>query len=473
MNSVATNPRNARGRLSNLSEFRLIPRVEKMPSAVSFAQTAPGKTLMLALFGCGMWIFLRDFPEWAVLLTSVSIATFMPTLRHLLLAAAPLFLVVLKNFKDPLLLSLTFGVVLAGALLYWCANRWPQSYFGRRPVAHLLSGFVAIILFASATPAHSVLNVVAWNIVGILTNYVWFIAYALLDRNSKWSDDFKLELATFRPIWGSTVTPFPKGAANLRRIEAKTSERLAIVQLKGLKLLIWAFLLGSLQVRWNLFFHDYLKIPTPVQSLTMSVRGMPFAWHVRWESQILFFFEVALRFAVTGHVFIAACRMAGFDALRNSYRPLSSTTIAEYFNRFYYYFKELLVDVFFYPTFLRYCKKHRRLRTFFATFVAIAFGNSFFHLTRDWHFIRSEGPWKALAGYQVLFFYNLLLATAVGISQMRKGDPRAKSFVRRRIVQPLGVLSFYCVLGVFGDESRLYPLGEHLKYLANLFFIRL
>ena len=92
-----------------------------------------------------------------------------------------------------------------------------------------------------------------------------------------------------------------------------------------------------------------------------------------------------------GARFIAGCRMAGFNALRNSYRPLSSRTIAEFFNRFYYYFKELLVDFFFYPAFLRYWKGHKRLRMIFATFAAVFFGNSFYHLTRDWQFIRDDG----------------------------------------------------------------------------------
>ena len=182
-----------------------------------------------------------------------------------------------------------------------------------------------------------------------------------------------------------------------------------------------------------------------------------------------YFFEVTLSFAVMGHKFISVCRLAGFNALRNSCRPLSSTTVSDFFNRFYYYFKELLVDVFFYPTFLRYFKRNRKLRTFFATFVAVAFGNSFYHLTRDWQFIQREGLWKALAGYQVLFFYNVVLATAVSVSQLRKHGLNSNSIFRRRILQPSGVLSFYCVLGVFGDESRSHTLGVHLNYLVSLF----
>ena len=293
-----------------------------------------------------------------------------------------------------------------------------------------------------------------------------------MDRNATPRADTSLELASFRPLWGSTTTPFPKGAAYLRRIEARDEQQLAIVQLKGLKLLVWGILLSLLQTFGTKLFHGYLRIPTSAQALAMSVQGTPAAWHVRWESQILFFFEVTLSFAILGARFISGCRMAGFNALRNSYRPLSSTTIAEFFNRFYYYFKELLVDFFFYPTFLRYWKGHKRLRMIFATFAAVVFGNSFFHLARDWQFFQKDGFWKGLASYQVLFFYNVVLGTALSISQLRKRGPRPKGFVRGHLVPVFGVLFFYCLLSVFFiDEDRLYPLAVHLKYLASLFFI--
>ena len=35
---------------------------------------------------------------------------------------------------------------------------------------------------------------------------------------------------------------------------------------------------------------------------------------------------------------IACVRMAGFRALRNTYRPLESRTVAEFWNRYAFYF---------------------------------------------------------------------------------------------------------------------------------------
>jgi hypothetical protein len=454
-----------------LAEFRLIPRIETYPWAVSFAQTAWGKLVVLAVFGLELRCFHTDIAALLLLLLFIGTITFLPEYRRFVLAATPFALVVTQNISNPIRLSLNLAVIALGIILYWCVMKWPKSRFGRRPVAFLLTGFSALILLACAAAPSSWPYSILWNLVGLMASYIWFIAYALTDRNSQPRRDLTLELASFRPLWGSTNTPFPKGAAYLRRIEAQNPEQLAIVQLKGLKLLAWAVLLALFQVFWNQFFHSYLQIPLPDDALAMSVRGTPVAWHLRWESQILYYFELVLFVSIFGHKIIACCRVAGFNALRNTYRPLSSTTLMEFFNRFYYYFKELLVDLFFFPAFLRYWKKHRRVRMVFATFAAVVFGNSFFHFTRDWQFIQSDGLWKSMVSYEPSIVYNVVLATGLSISQLRKRGPRTAGFVRGRLLPSAGVCIFYTILLVFSSASRIFSVMDTLRYFASLFFI--
>ncbi len=461
----------ATARAKRLAEFRLIPRIESFPRVVSFAQTPLGKVVLLAAFGFGMRYFLPDLPSVLTLMLPIALITFMPEYRRFVLSVSLIGIVVMQTVSDPLLLGLTLAVIALGIFLYWCAMRWPESRFGKRPVLFLLTGFTVLILLARIATPRTWPHLIVWGLVGAVASYLWFIAYALTDRNSNPAKELTLELTAFRPLWGSTNTPFPKGAAYLRRIEAKTPEQLAVFQLKGLKLLAWAILLGVLEGLWYRFFHGYLRIPMPDQALTMSVLGTPVAWHLRWACQLLADFELIFTFSIFGHRIIAACRMAGFNALRNTYRPLSSTTIMEFFNRFYYYFKELLVDFFFYPAFLRYWKGHKRMRMIFATFAAAFFGNSFYHLTRDWQIIRDDGLWKAIASYQVLFFYNAFLATGLCVSQLRKRDSKPAGFVRARLLPAVGIGFFYCILNVFDSDERMYPLVEHLKYLGSLFFI--
>jgi hypothetical protein len=453
------------------AEFRLIPRLETYPAVVSFVQTTLGRVVLLTLFGLGMRYFLPDLASVSGLAIMFGLITFMPEYRRFLLAVAPLIFVVLQSIHEPFLLVETLSVVALGMFLYWCAIRWPKSRFGRRPVVFLLTGFSALIVLACTTAQHSRPYLIVWNLVGVVASYIWFIAYAVTDKNSTLLSDAGLQLASFRPLWGSTNTPFPKGAAYLRGIESKTPEQLAIMQLKGLKLLAWAILLAVFQTLWFRFFHGYLRIPMPDQALAMSVGGTPVAWHLRWESQILAYFELILSFSIFGHRLIACCRMAGFNALRNTYRPLSATSLIEFFNRFYYYFKELLVEFFYYPAFLRYWKRHRRLRTVFATFAAVVFGNSFYHLTRDWHFLRDEGFWRGIASYQVLIVHNTALAVGLCVSQLRKRGPKPCGFIRGRLLPAVGVAFFYILLIVFACQDRTFTLAQTSKYFASLFFI--
>lgn len=454
-----------------LAEFRLIPRIEIYPSVVSFAQTALGKVALLVVFGLELHYFSQNWISDLIFLSFFGLMTFMPEYRRFILALTPIGIAVMQTLKTPLLLGLTFSVVGFGIFLYWCAVRWPKSVFSQRPIVFLLTGFTVLILSACTTSPHSLTYSVLWPLVGVAASYIWFIGYALIDRNSKPTKDLTLELTAFRPLWGSTNTPFPKGAAYLRRIEARDPEQLAVVQLKALKLFAWAILLALFSSSWNGFFHGYLRIPTSADALAMSVQATPVAWNLRWESLILAFFESILSISITGHRIIASCRMAGFNALRNTYRPLSSTTISEFFNRFYYYFKELLVDFFFYPSFLRYWKGHRRLRIVFATFAAAFFGNAFYHFTRDWQIIQDKGFLITFMNFESYLFYCFILALGLSISQLRKRTPKPNSFVFGRLLPALGVCFFYCLLNIFDSEVKDYPFIEHLRFLASLFFI--
>lgn len=461
----------SRKRKNAWSEFRIIPRLETYPSVVAFVQTTGGKIFLLIIFALGMCTFLPDLGAAFGFFLLFGLITLLPEYRKMVLALAPLILLVTANIGNPAIILESAVVIAVGMALYWCAMRWPASLFGRRPVVFLLSGFSLLIVIACETNSPSASSTMLWALVGVSASYVWFIAYAVTDRSSNPAKDSALELATFRPLWGTTNTPFPKGAAYLRRIEAKTPEQLAVTQLKGLKLLAWAILLSFFQIYWFRFFHRYLRIPMPDEALAMSVRGTPAPWYMCWASQILAYFELILKFSIFGHRFIACARIAGFNALRNTYRPLSATTLIEFFNRFYYYFKELLVDFFYYPTFVRYWKKHRRMRTVFATCVTLVLGDSFYHLTRDWQFLRNDGLWKGLASYQVLLVYNTALAIGLSISQLRKRGPRPRSFVRGRLLPSCGVAFFYILVIVFGCEDRTFTLAQTLRYFASLFFI--
>jgi hypothetical protein len=147
---------------------------------------------------------------------------------------------------------------------------------------------------------------------------------------------------------------------------------------------------------------------------------------------------------------------------------LEARSIAEFWNRYYYYFKELLVDFFFYPTFMRYFKRWPRLRLFAATFAAACFGNAFYHFFRHLDYINDLGFWKALAGFHVYIFYTIILAIGIGVSQLRKRKAENPNWLRGRLLPAFSVISFYCILSIFDYEGRTYPIREHFRFLAHL-----
>ncbi|HXY07161.1 MAG TPA: hypothetical protein VEI52_04830 [Terriglobales bacterium] len=451
---------------SRLAGLRLIPPLETYPRVVAFTQTPAGKLAIVGAFGLGYGCFLPQPSAWLLITLTLGLITFLPKLRWKLVALGTLVTTAVQPGGQYLFLAVIFGL-----LLFWCARRWPHSAFGRRPVATLLTGFTLLILVSSTIARNSSWFAPAWITVGVLASYIWFIGYALMDRTASLGSDVPLEIGSLQPFWGSTTTPFPKGAAYLRRIEARDAEQFAVTQLKGLKLLAWALLLMVFERLWILGFHTYLHIPSASEALAMSVRRTPYPWYVCWESQVLAFFEFLLVLSIFGHKFIAGCRMAGFNALRNTYRPLSSVTILEFFNRFYFYFKELLVEFFFYPTFFRYFKRHRRLRVVAATFAAATFGNMFFHFTRDYWMIPRLGLVNACINFQVFAFYCVVLGAALSISQLRRRNAARSGFLCGRLLPATGVLLFYCLLDVFGSTQRNYPLTEHFRFLGHLFGI--
>jgi len=142
----------------------------------------------------------------------------------------------------------------------------------------------------------------------------------------------------------------------------------------------------------------------------------------------------------------------------------------DYFNRFHYYFKELLVDFFFIPTFFKTFRNHPRLRMFFATFMAAGVGNAIWHFTRDINLVFTLGPAAAFETYISYAFYCLVLATGVGLSQVRASQGiRPSPTVIGRLYSFLFIWSFVVCMHVFSDESRNHAFGERLSFLMSLF----
>jgi hypothetical protein len=511
--------------MSQLSSFKLVPQLDRSPAIVSFAQRPFGKIALVASFS--LFLFLLGRVELPVITCALLLFSFFPQHRRVVLTGATLSFL-LFNFTDfywgqvtriltdaniPYTLASTRqGLWMVALVMVFCAacvhlaGKSSYALKIRRPVMLLSLFYIAIMCAASYLPMPATIRAFLWIFIIILGRYFWYLCYSLRDCKSPRPPTFLGQMGNYLPFWQPGNLPYPKGWAYLDKIESKTQVDFAVCQLKGLKLIYWAWLLslldilarvllygdanafdGRIQIKRHLgearlffdgeFRFDLLPLPFDftlphyTDAFERCVAGSPYPLALNWATLIANFMFEILYLAVAGHIIIAIIRMCGFNALRNTWRPLSAPSIAEFWNRFYYYFKELLVEFFFYPVFVRHFKKHPKLRMYAATLAAAGFGNFLFHFFKDIHYIIELGFFQAIAAFQTYIFYCFLLGTGIFLSQQHqvKHKHKPKSRITKALA-PAWVLSFYCLLNIFGDFRR-EGIMENFTFLFALFGI--
>jgi hypothetical protein len=504
----------------NLPSFTLVPQLDKSTRWVAFAQTLPGRLFLVALFA-GM-LFLHDIPLWWLVSLYLVAFSLWPRQRwQVLLAATWSFLLVgptdfhwerinalfskagitwrINSTAEGLPLIL-FAISLA-ALCVWLTRRFPGQL--RRPVLTLICLYLGLMLCASYAPLPPAMRAFLWAVLVIFGQFFWFVCYSLKECRSPKPAPLTLQFGQYLPFWEPTLIPYPKGSGYLRKIEAKDEESFATCQLKGLKLLLWALwlklffavinitlygydelLFGRLQFKRELgtiqLFFDggYLQdlvtlpfsglLPHYETAFRMVVNGSPLPWHMNWAALVADFLCVLLYVAFTSHIVIAIIRMCGFNALRNTYRPFASKTIAEFWNRYFYYFKELLVEFFFYPSFFHYFKNRPHLRMYTATMAAAFFGNFLFHFMRDIWFVIELGFFEAAAAFHTYFAYSFVLGNVIFFSQwLKEKDSQRKPGSISRFFAPIRVLAFFCLMSIFVDFRR-ETISDNITFLLSL-----
>jgi hypothetical protein len=451
----------------------LIPRIDADPRVVAFAQTTAGKLAMLA---CAAVLFYFRGVRDPLVIPILAGIFFLPKYSWALMAVGGVYWIpsmIKGGFLARERIAATALALGIAVLLWIIIHRWPKGFIGRRPRLTLLAVFAAAVGAGVLAPAGA-LSPILWPLVGALAVCLWIFSFALTERPDTGLWPNATMLFSFFPAALASTTPFFKRPSAMRRMEAKNPEERAVVQLKGLKLLAWSFLLSLV---WGTLdtARGAVGIPVLTDAIAASTAHHPPSWYLCWASLLAGFIDSVLRTAIWGNTVVAGCRLCGFRLLRNSYRPLESRTVVEFWNRYYYYFKELIADFFFYPVYMRCFKKHPRLRMLFATWVSVGLGVPLFHFVRDIDVVRQLGLWRAVAGYHVYLCYATMLSIGIGVSQIRKmAAPRGLvqnpqgSFWRTRVVPITGVILFFCFLQVFDELRRTVPIREHLLFLTRL-----
>ena len=492
--------------MSDRVGIKIVPQLDTYPRLVSFGQTALGKAALLGIFAGGLLVNRLDL--WIEITVIVAVMAYFPARRRLLTSMAGLywlffhstwlnwtFLRALAKAEgqrtDWTLTALVSGILAAVfcgfVVFFYYVRARRDSLAAKRPVLCLVTCYAAVLATAGLWPLGGMIRLLVWGVIAVTGPYIWYFAYALKDASAKTPDGAILQFGTLRPFWGGSGVPYAKGAANLRRVEARNSKDLSMIQLKAIKLLIWALILRVPRLALAVLVYGestrvlrviglaHWTVPNlGVPELRLALQHAAMPVQVAWASVIAHFAGAMLELTVSGHIIIACCRMAGFKVLRNTYRPLEARTVAEFWNRYYYYFKELLVDFFFFPVFTRFFKHYRRFRVFAATIAAATAGNMVYHFLRNYQDVAEMGLWRALVGFQVYVIYATALGLGVGISQLRShGRERSRGDAQwwRRALATAGVLSFFCLLEIFDQEGRSYGLGLYLRFFLRLFLI--
>lgn len=335
------------------------------------------------------------------------------------------------------------------------------------------------------TPAAGLWRSVLLGVAAIFPYLLWRCGYVLLAgqygrmAGTRFSD----HLLTLWPAYGGSETPYGKGLVYLSRLEAKTSEELARSQLAGIKLLLLCQLL-----RW---VRDLLEgvLYGPGNGLTVALGGFTLAIPqlgelvkaggqapiaASWASIYCEFVWQVLKHAIRGHEIIGYLRLFGFNVFRNTYKPLLAESIVEFWNRYYYYFKELLVNFFFMPTFAQLggvLRNRPQLRLFLAVMAAALFGNMYYHVLQEYDLLLQGDVFQALYNLRSRMFYCLLLALGIYISMVREQRRSMQAQApgtARRLLRMAGVWTFFSFIFIWNVRSDA-PFLSRVNFFLGLF----
>ena len=477
---------------SHGSGLRRFLAIDERENFIKWSQTTTGR---LIIYFTAIVAVATYFPWWetTLVVSAAMAASYAPKFRNSILftatwSAAFLEMGLAENsiLKDigavmqqehvtrtpPIVMATVFllSVMIGacGALMKVRQN--PKCFLARRPMITLLALEALLYGLTTIDIMQGLPRVMLWSMMIVLSPYIWFLPYAIVDHRSQQAASPLMQLAVLRPFWSPTYLPFGKGAAFLRKKLSKTPEDLAITQLKAIKLLLWSNALLAMKSVMSWVFEEQMQIPSVEVALDAFLSHQPYPIAIGWHCLILSTAKYALKIAYWSALFIGIARLAGYRLPRGCWRPLESRTLMEYFNRFHYYFKELLVDFFFVPTFFTMFRSYPRLRMFFATFMAAGVGNALWHFLRQIDSVAKMGLVGAIESFTSYLFYCAVLATGIGISQVRASvGIRPPTSIFGRLYSILFVWSFVVCLHVFGGEAFTHTLLERLLFMASLF----
>lgn len=370
-------------------------------------------------------------------------------------------------------IATAFAFVIVSLVLLALQARFRGTAPARRPLISLMVIFWSLIGIAVSGLLPPWPQVVLWSFIAIFSSCFWSLVYASADLKAGDPTPNHLRIGLFRPMWGAPLMPIGKGTGYLSKFESKDDDALASLRLRALKLFVWALMLFWFEKAVRYALYDVAGLPTLAEAITAQSTGGAPAMAAGWGVVLTHYFLKVIVLCNTGHLVVAIIRMAGYGIPRNSTKPLAARSIAEFWNRYFFYFKELLVDFFFYPAFLRWFKSNKALRLAFATFFAAGVGNFLHHFMRRIDFLAYDGFMGALWNYSHYAIYCTVLSAGLIISQLRNRRPQPEDgFLRYEVLPRVNVALFFCLVAILDDTPVPVTYAERLSFFLSLFGVK-
>ena len=374
------------------------------------------------------------------------------------------------------ILWLVYRVAIAFSRLPEIIRRHPQ-------LALHLCFWLFLVMVWTAAPVAGWVGTVMTGVAVVFPFLLWRCGYLLqtgqFGRATQTS--FSDHLFYLWPAFGGTTTPYGKGYDYLARCEAKTNEELARSQLSGIKLMLlgvcWSMtgklMQGSFYGADSVLALHGAGIPDLsdiVKSGAMAPVGLS------WASIYCEFFYQVLDHAAEGHQIVGILRLFGFNVFRNTYKPLLAESILEFWNRYYYYFKEIMSTFFFMPVFMQTGKRLKNwpnVRLFAAVFSAAFVGNMYYHILKKTNLIVEGEVFEAMYSLRSRCFYCFLLASGIFVSMWRiqqRNNRPVSNDVWVRGIRMFGVWTFFSLIYIW--NVRVKSGGDfvtRVEFFFNLF----
>lgn len=239
--------------------------------------------------------------------------------------------------------------------------------------------------------------------------------------------------------------------------ESDTPAELILTQEKGLRLLFETAVIVLLKRSiFSIFLAEEMtrSLAPNIELLLRLQKGVPFSVVTAWSYVLLDHFNFFFRAWVWGAMAVGTMRLAGFDLLRHTWRPLRAQSMIDLFQRLLFYFNEVLLRIVFWPIFAGVPLKNKKVRLFVSLMCSVGLYNALLATGSEWF----RGPWDRSDlllknGTQFLSYltYSTMLSLALYPSICRRlsGNDEVKKIDRFRIPRLIVFVLFWAAIRVF------------------------